>query len=879
MTKLLIPLNSITKTYPNKLNLFFHCKIHFIKIFILLISLLFAKEAYAAYTLSSLPEDSPDDIFTSVVQSSNAIYQAIKDQDYLVVPLSDAAAGLSLGTAFAATNTGLSLCGPWCGAAGAILGGMAGLTDEALLHFKFTNKRYFSYGIMGAASGCMFKPSLTQAGLMTGVFVSGAFKNHEEYVAPLFMASLAGPLGMPSFKLSAAGSIVDSMLDKTNITSKNPVSSFILVPKFLYDNLGLGMATLGTILINTIIWNEQTLPEILESPGYRNTLRLMPGSEMVQNYTDIGLKAYRNFAKFIPAEQMSDHLEKYVMSLLGGQFFVRWLTVKEITLNQDLVHYFEHLNQAGGGGVIAQGAGALAAAGRNPIVQGGINFAIFFVTTKLVGQGITNSIEKYYNDWLTNTMQINMQKKFFAAENPLRLANQGNFSLYMDNLNRDASVVAGYGSYLFGDSIATSISGAYGVSIVAIHSRNILAYTALYELVSLMILNGLAMQTIAHDNEIKLLNSELVALYEDTKANVGTIAERGGYGVIGKRTAGLSNTLITLEAKQNLWTLALSLYSNVYQTFGHILNYYLVSKEIEAGRLPFDKRYILNKAINDETTMFSWASRNMVSVVEFERSLDRLIVIEGIIDAPSDDLDRIVRITYEGDALRLHNLKVGLKNTLLVKADDLKFTMGKTYAITGDTSVGKTSVLRKIKGIKENGFWGTGEIHYPGVNNANPKIVMISQEDYFPISSTLEEVLRFPDSAEADAFLNEKKRAEMASLLNEMKLAPFVSGQITLDTKKDWYTLSGGEKKKVLISSALIKKPDILILDESFNGLDAKSLKHVQKVIRKHLPNALILVVDHHAQDNNFNFYDGSVHVENKEMTWRDISPSLDIFD
>ena len=74
-----------------------------------------------------------------------------------------------------------------------------------------------------------------------------------------------------------------------------------------------------------------------------------------------------------------------------------------------------------------------------------------------------------------------------------------------------------------------------------------------------------------------------------------------------------------------------------------------------------------------------------------------------------------------------------------------------------------------------------------------------------------------------------------------------------------------------MIVSALIKKPDILILDEIFNGLDEGSTKKVQQMLKKHLPNTLMLIVDHHAKDNNYDFYNQELHFSEKRITVSDI--------
>ncbi len=75
------------------------------------------------------------------------------------------------------------------------------------------------------------------------------------------------------------------------------------------------------------------------------------------------------------------------------------------------------------------------------------------------------------------------------------------------------------------------------------------------------------------------------------------------------------------------------------------------------------------------------------------------------------------------------------------------------------------------------------------------------------------------------------------------------------------------EPKKITIILAIIKKPDILILDEIFNGLDKGSVIKIQRMLKKYLPNTLILVVDHHAQNNNYNnFYEEELHFYSGEI-------------
>jgi ABC-type Mn2+/Zn2+ transport system ATPase subunit len=84
--------------------------------------------------------------------------------------------------------------------------------------------------------------------------------------------------------------------------------------------------------------------------------------------------------------------------------------------------------------------------------------------------------------------------------------------------------------------------------------------------------------------------------------------------------------------------------------------------------------------------------------------------------------------------------------------------------------------------------------------------------------------------------------------------------------------LSGGQAKKIAIIQAIVNKADIYILDETFTGLDKESLMNVQFILKSMIENATFLIVDHHAQDNNYNnFYDSEVHFTNGSAFEREI--------
>ena len=64
------------------------------------------------------------------------------------------------------------------------------------------------------------------------------------------------------------------------------------------------------------------------------------------------------------------------------------------------------------------------------------------------------------------------------------------------------------------------------------------------------------------------------------------------------------------------------------------------------------------------------------------------------------------------------------------------------------------------------------------------------------------------------------------------------------------YTLSGGEKRRLEITRALVTSPKLLLLDEPFSGIDPIAVYEVQKIVRRLKDRGLgILVTDHNVRE------------------------------
>jgi lipopolysaccharide export system ATP-binding protein len=88
----------------------------------------------------------------------------------------------------------------------------------------------------------------------------------------------------------------------------------------------------------------------------------------------------------------------------------------------------------------------------------------------------------------------------------------------------------------------------------------------------------------------------------------------------------------------------------------------------------------------------------------------------------------------------------------------------------------------------------------------------------------------------------QERKTRLRYLLEELDLTPLA--------KSKAYTLSGGEKRRLEITRALVTSPKLLLLDEPFSGIDPIAVYEVQKIVRRLKGRGLgILITDHNVRE------------------------------
>src|SRR6059058_2969482 len=156
---------------------------------------------------------------------------------------------------------------------------------------------------------------------------------------------------------------------------------------------------------------------------------------------------------------------------------------------------------------------------------------------------------------------------------------------------------------------------------------------------------------------------------------------------------------------------------------------------------------------------------------------------------------------------------------LAVNSIDMSVRRGEVYGFLGPNGAGKTTTLRMLVGlIRPNAGTATVAGQAPGSPAGLARIgSLIESPGYYPYLSGRENLRVIADLAGVDS-----KRVE--EVLDMVELASRAG--------RKFGTYSTGMKQRLGVAAALLKDPELLILDEPTNGLDPQGMAEMRTLIR-----------------------------------------------
>ena len=211
--------------------------------------------------------------------------------------------------------------------------------------------------------------------------------------------------------------------------------------------------------------------------------------------------------------------------------------------------------------------------------------------------------------------------------------------------------------------------------------------------------------------------------------------------------------------------------------------------------------------------------------------------------------------------LRTHALTKSYGGRTVVRSVSLDVASGEVVGLLGPNGAGKTTTFYMVVGltapdsgrVELDGRDVTGDPMYV---RARKGIGYLPQEPSVFRGLTVEQnILAILETLPLD---RAARRARLRELLAELNLTPLARSRA--------YTLSGGERRRVEITRALVISPKFVLLDEPFAGIDPIAVSDIQKIIFHLKERGIgVLITDHNVRetlritDRAYIVHDGTV--------------------
>lgn len=189
--------------------------------------------------------------------------------------------------------------------------------------------------------------------------------------------------------------------------------------------------------------------------------------------------------------------------------------------------------------------------------------------------------------------------------------------------------------------------------------------------------------------------------------------------------------------------------------------------------------------------------------------------------------------------IELKNVSKSFKKNLIINNISATFESGHIYGFYGRNGSGKSVLQKIISGLYVP---TSGSVIVDGVDINKEKIypknmrILIEKPAFFPDLSGLNNLKLLAD---INKTIDENKIIETLELVN-----------LKEEMNKKYSKYSLGMKQKLGVAQAIMENPDILILDEPFNGIEQATVDKLTKYLLKKKKEGKLIIISTHIKED-----------------------------
>ncbi len=252
------------------------------------------------------------------------------------------------------------------------------------------------------------------------------------------------------------------------------------------------------------------------------------------------------------------------------------------------------------------------------------------------------------------------------------------------------------------------------------------------------------------------------------------------------------------------------------------------------------------------TSLFSYTMQILMSLMMLSMIFVMIIISRASAERIDEVLSENANITnpenpieeIKDGSIEFDNVSFSYKNDmnkLCLKNINLKINSGETIGIVGGTGTSKSTLVQLIPRLYEvtDGTLSVGgkNVKEYDIEALRNSVAMVLQKNVL-FSGTIKENLRWGNKHATDDELIEACRLAQADDF----IREFPKGYDTY-IEQGGTNVSGGQKQRLCIARALLKKPKILILDDSTSAVDTKTDALIRKAFSEYIPETTKIII------------------------------------
>lgn len=262
------------------------------------------------------------------------------------------------------------------------------------------------------------------------------------------------------------------------------------------------------------------------------------------------------------------------------------------------------------------------------------------------------------------------------------------------------------------------------------------------------------------------------------------------------------------------------------------------------------------------TTLTTYFIEPMMNIIDLNKeyfyALNSLKRANNLFDIDSVDLVKRTNFNIQGN-IKFNNLSYSYNDYQnILNGISININKGDRVLILGNSGSGKSTILKLLSKYyipKRNSIYIDDiDINDISMSNIKDNIVSISQEEII-FTDTIKNNIILNRNIDMQDFINVCKLTYVDKIVKNMFLG--------YDTKleENGQNISGGQKQRIILARTLLKKSNIMLIDEGLNAIDVNLERKILKNIFREYKNKTIIIVSHRLE--NMDLYNKVIKLEN----------------